>query len=149
MRRCQYRGGAGGGGGLPGDPFAAANFAALEIPKGPSVIRPSDCNKSHQTCARQRPAAGSAAPDVMPLRKKRLARARSGARLALLRGHNACSCGEGWNCSRQNFATENFRHPFLTAKFSRRNPPPSQCDVPSGCCFFTGPWTVTRSFVTA
>ena len=22
-------------------------------------------------------------------------------------------------------------------------PPP--CDIPSGCCFFTGPWTVTRS----
>ena len=19
------------------------------------------------------------------------------------------------------------------------------CDIPSGCCFFTGPWTVTRS----
>ena len=24
-------------------------------------------------------------------------------------------------------------------------PPPPPCDVPSGCCFFTGPWTVTRS----
>ena len=24
------------------------------------------------------------------------------------------------------------------------NPPPL-CDIPSGCCFFTGPWTVTRS----
>ena len=22
---------------------------------------------------------------------------------------------------------------------------PPLCDVPSGCCFFTGPWTVTRS----
>ena len=20
-----------------------------------------------------------------------------------------------------------------------------RCDIPSGCCFFTGPWTVTRS----
>ena len=23
--------------------------------------------------------------------------------------------------------------------------PPPPCDIPSGCCFFTGPWTVTRS----
>ena len=26
-----------------------------------------------------------------------------------------------------------------------RCPPPPLCDIPSGCCFFTGPWTVTRS----
>ena len=24
-------------------------------------------------------------------------------------------------------------------------PLPPLCDIPSGCCFFTGPWTVTRS----
>ena len=24
-------------------------------------------------------------------------------------------------------------------------PPPPPCDIPSGCCFFTGSWTVTRS----
>ena len=24
-------------------------------------------------------------------------------------------------------------------------PPPAACDIPSGCCSFTGPWTVTRS----
>ena len=24
-------------------------------------------------------------------------------------------------------------------------PPPPPCDIPSGCCFFTEPWTVTRS----
>ena len=24
-------------------------------------------------------------------------------------------------------------------------PPPRRCDIPSGCCFFTGPWTLTRS----
>ena len=24
-------------------------------------------------------------------------------------------------------------------------PPPPLCDSPSGCCFFTGPWTLTRS----
>ena len=29
------------------------------------------------------------------------------------------------------------------SKFSL--PPPPPCDIPSGCCFFTGPWTVTRS----
>ena len=23
--------------------------------------------------------------------------------------------------------------------------PPPPCDIPSGCCFFTGPWAVTRS----
>ena len=23
--------------------------------------------------------------------------------------------------------------------------PPPLCDIPSGCCSFTGPWTVTRS----
>ena len=26
-----------------------------------------------------------------------------------------------------------------------RTPPPPLCDIPSGCCSFTGPWTVTRS----
>ena len=26
-----------------------------------------------------------------------------------------------------------------------RNPPPPLCDIRSGCCSFTGPWTVTRS----
>ena len=31
-----------------------------------------------------------------------------------------------------------------TAGFSGR-PPPPLCDIPSGCCLFTGPWTVTRS----
>ena len=25
--------------------------------------------------------------------------------------------------------------------------PAPLCDIPSGCCFFTGPWTVTRSFL--
>ena len=25
------------------------------------------------------------------------------------------------------------------------SPPPPPCDIPSGCCSFTGPWTVTRS----
>ena len=24
-------------------------------------------------------------------------------------------------------------------------PPPPLCDIPSGCCFFTGPWTVAHS----
>ena len=24
-------------------------------------------------------------------------------------------------------------------------PPPPLCNMPSGCCFFRGPWTVTRS----
>ena len=24
-------------------------------------------------------------------------------------------------------------------------PPAALCDIPSGCCSFTGPWTVTRS----
>ena len=28
------------------------------------------------------------------------------------------------------------------------NPPPAPlCDIPSGCCSFTGPWTVTRSSI--
>ena len=27
----------------------------------------------------------------------------------------------------------------------RRPPPPPVCDIPSRCCLFTGPWTVTRS----
>ena len=26
-----------------------------------------------------------------------------------------------------------------------RHPPAPLCDIPSGRCFFTGPWTVTRS----
>ena len=34
--------------------------------------------------------------------------------------------------------------PFLPSGRSSPSPPPL-CDIPSGCCFFTGPWTVTRS----
>ena len=30
-------------------------------------------------------------------------------------------------------------------KGSRRTSTPPLCDIPSGCCSFTGPWTVTRS----
>ena len=35
----------------------------------------------------------------------------------------------------------------LTTAGERGVPPvgPPLCDIPSGCCFFTGPWTVTRS----
>ena len=29
--------------------------------------------------------------------------------------------------------------------FFPKPPPPPLCDIPSGCCSFTGPWTVTRS----
>ena len=29
--------------------------------------------------------------------------------------------------------------------YDRGVPPPPVCDIPSGCCSFTGPWTVTRS----
>ena len=29
-------------------------------------------------------------------------------------------------------------------RFENENPTPP-CDIPSGCCSFTGPWTVTRS----
>ena len=33
--------------------------------------------------------------------------------------------------------------PFIPTPVRAYTPPP--CDIPSGCCFFTGPWTVTRS----
>ena len=36
-----------------------------------------------------------------------------------------------------------FRH--LGPLTLRAPPPPPLCDIPSGCSFFTGPWTVTRS----
>ena len=29
--------------------------------------------------------------------------------------------------------------------FQKRHPRTPLCDIPSSCCFFTGPWTVTRS----
>ena len=36
--------------------------------------------------------------------------------------------------------------PFQTPPLpSTMLPPPPLCDIPSGCCFFTGPWTVTRA----
>ena len=40
-------------------------------------------------------------------------------------------------CTGHPVNTLRARHP------PRRCPPP--CDIPSGCCSFTGPWTVTRS----
>ena len=40
---------------------------------------------------------------------------------------------------------------FSRPSLGRRRAPcpaisPPLCDIPSGCCFFTGPWTVTRFF---
>ena len=32
-----------------------------------------------------------------------------------------------------------------TREIPGATPPPPLCDIPSGCGFFTGPWTVTRS----
>ena len=49
---------------------------------------------------------------------------------------------------------KNFLSGKLKVKYSAKNetpilgthtPPPPPCDIPSGCCSFTGPWTVTRS----
>ena len=34
---------------------------------------------------------------------------------------------------------------FFFGGFGLCQLPPSLCDIPSGCCFFTVPWTVTRS----
>ena len=36
------------------------------------------------------------------------------------------------------------RRPCLHVRL-QPSPPPALCDMPSGCCFFRGPWTVTRS----
>ena len=33
----------------------------------------------------------------------------------------------------------------MTLNWLVSGPPPPLCDIPSGCCSFTGPWTVTRS----
>ena len=41
-----------------------------------------------------------------------------------------------------NFAV-NLKREISYAKLKCHNPP--LCDIPSGCCSFTGPWTVTRS----
>ena len=35
--------------------------------------------------------------------------------------------------------------PGLLPFWGRATPPPPLCAIPSGCCSFTGPWTVTRS----
>ena len=32
---------------------------------------------------------------------------------------------------------------LLGKKGGEPDPPQCPCDIPSGCCFFTGPWTVT------
>ena len=34
---------------------------------------------------------------------------------------------------------------FLHHDQPSRRPAPPLCDIPSGCCSFTGPWTVTHS----
>ena len=36
-------------------------------------------------------------------------------------------------------------HPRRISKTASKHPPPPLCDIPFGCCIFTGPWTVTRS----
>ena len=62
-------------------------------------------------------------------------------------GQNLCSCAFGANI--HSYTKQRARHgsPFLQPP-----PPPSAgvhvtplCDILSGCCSFTGPWTVTRS----
>ena len=35
--------------------------------------------------------------------------------------------------------------PQWKCRASTHTPPPPPRDIPLGCCFFTGPWTVTRS----
>ena len=42
-----------------------------------------------------------------------------------------------------NFAA-NLKREICHRKLKCHEPTPL-CDIPSGCCFFTGPWTVTRS----
>ena len=54
--------------------------------------------------------------------------------------------GRGWSGSRS--APRGLRREHAAAAgrasfFGGVQPP--LCDIPSGCCFFTGPWTVTRS----
>ena len=36
-------------------------------------------------------------------------------------------------------------HTFDFIAVALKPPVPLLCDIPSSCCFFTGPWTVTRS----
>ena len=55
----------------------------------------------------------------------------------------AQGAGSAPNCA-NNFRGENLYSKLKTEVFPLRTPPPP-CDIPSGCCFFTGPWTVTRS----
>ena len=40
---------------------------------------------------------------------------------------------------------EGDQRPRIQCKHKGTVDPPPPCDIPSGCCFFTGPWTVTRS----
>ena len=51
---------------------------------------------------------------------------------------------EGWGggkaCGNRRIVASTSHGKRLTM---RRTAP--LCDIPSGCCFFTGPWTVTRS----
>ena len=56
-------------------------------------------------------------------------------------------CGSPWICV-GNFSAYLKRegsHMKLSAPEISRNPPPPPCDIPSGCCSFTGPWTITHS----
>ena len=48
-------------------------------------------------------------------------------------GDGSISLQRGYCCTRPSSAQPSCAHD------------PPLCDIPSGCCFFTGPWTVTRS----
>ena len=54
----------------------------------------------------------------------------------------AAQGGTEWSGLRDKFGTD-LKPEIPPRKVSRAEHPP--CDIPSGCCSFTGPWTVTRS----
>ena len=59
------------------------------------------------------------------------------------------ACGAGgcqgvWGVWRR-MGGEGCPWPSLPTPHQRPTVPPPPCDMPSGCSFFTGPWTITRS----
>ena len=123
------------------------NFPTLEIPKVPSVIRPNDCNKRHKTCTRQR----LPKSNTLPQHCHRIVFSE---RVQDQQHRISCVCARnGWlrrvrrrawpfsgnimpaAVARYGTVPPKLRQgkmspPFLTAKFSRRNPSKAKAPPP-------------------
>ena len=120
------------------------NFATLEIPKAPSTTCPNDRNKTTRHAPNRESKVATHCHNMVPELQTRLSQPflaqlhiRSKSHLALLKKHNACSCGVGWNCydkiSRWKIFATFPNSEICPAKFSPRTRSPVRITQEASC----------------